>query len=96
MSHFGNSKNKEYISINSDNKLRDNIWEGKDQDYKISDMDIFHVKNCIKMIIDNPGWRDEYLGSLNDRLKYLSEGRWITSPFKRKKGEYPKFERRRK
>lgn len=77
---------QEFVQIDSDDKFRDNIWEGKGKDYRISEMDTFHVKNCIKMIKDNPGWRDEYLGPLEERLRYLSKGRWTTSPFKRREG----------
>tara|TARA_R110002033_G_scaffold138444_1_gene177497 strand:+ start:346 stop:648 length:303 start_codon:yes stop_codon:yes gene_type:complete len=76
---------QEVMEIDSDDKFRDGIWEGKDKDYRISEMDTFHVKNCIKMIKENPGWRNEYLTPLEERLKYLSEGRWTTSPFKRRK-----------
>ena len=81
---LGDEFKQEFIEIESDDKFRDGIWEGKDKDYRISEMDTFHVKNCIRMIKENPGWRDEYLEQLEDRLKYLSEGRWTTSPFKRR------------
>ena len=67
-----------------DQKFRDNIWESKDGDHRISEMTAFHVKNCIRLIKYNPGWRDEYLEPLEERLKYLAVGRWTTSPFKRK------------
>lgn len=35
---------------------------------KISEMSTSHIRNCIKLINERPGWRDNYLPALKEEL----------------------------
>jgi len=66
------------------NKMKKS-WPSKTGRIKIADMDQNYLSNCIRLIKENPGWRDSYLEDLELALaKKLS--RWTTNkcPFKRK------------
>jgi len=59
-------------------------WQNNDGEYlRLADMDQFYLSNCIRLVKDNPGWRDHMLEPLEYELK-LRKSRWTTTPFKRK------------
>lgn len=59
-------------------------WEnGSGRGIKLKDMDQNYIGNCIRLIKENPGWRDEMLEPLQYELK-LRMSRWTTTTLKRK------------
>jgi len=64
--------------------IKEHYWKNSSGELiKIKDMDNFYIENCIKLIKENPGWRDIKLEPLEFELK-LRASRWKTTTLRRK------------
>ena len=49
--------------------LAELIWVTRDKRrYRLREMEVRHIRNCIAMILRNPGWREHYLEPLRAEL----------------------------
>lgn len=42
----------------------------------IKDMGTSHIRNAIRRILVNPGWRDDYLPTLKEELRFRESPLW--------------------
>jgi hypothetical protein len=64
--------------------MNDAYWKDKSGNkLSLKDMDQSYLSNCLRLALDNPGWRDDLIEPLRYEIK-LRRNRWNTSTLKRR------------